>query len=100
MEVHYSTPTPDLSTESLYLLRFELAHTITLDRNEIRAWDLYYSTVLLGAVVCTHAKVSKFSTLECKRTHGKIPYQKPQLKFMMHGIIIAQCMVPTLRDVI
>ena len=66
----------------------ELAHKklclkiwITLDKNEIWAWDLYHSTALVEAV--------KFSTLK-RKGHGKVLYQKHQLKSIVYTCIV-QC---------
>ena len=56
----------------LYLL------PITLDRNEIWAQDLYHSTTLIEA--------AKSLVPSNVKGHGKIPYQKPRLKSVAHGI--------------
>ena len=66
-----------LYTCRLYLGGIELEH--------IRiwtgwAWDLYYSTALVEAV-------KSLVPLDVIG-HGKVPYQKPQLKSMVHGIYI------------
>ena len=56
--------------------------------------DLYHSTALVEAV-------KSLAPLNVKG-HGKVPYQKPQLKSMVHGAnpciyrnVLAQCVVPT-----
>ena len=86
----------------LYLGHVELAHiknSITLDRNEIRAWDLHHCAALIEAV--------KSLALSNVKGHGKVPYQKPRLKSMAHGVhpptysaiyILALCTVPTQRE--
>ena len=62
-----------------------IKNSITLDWNEIWAWDLHYCTVFI--------EVAKNLVTLNVIGHGKVPYQKPQLKFMVHGVYphIAQC---------
>ena len=59
---------------------------ITSDRNEIWAWDF---TALVEVV--------KSLSLSNIKENSKVPYQKPQLKSVAHGVYprIAQCVVPT-----
>ena len=47
----------------------------------------------LGTILQHLLKRLKFSALECKKGHGKVPYQKPWLKSMSNGVCprIAQC---------
>ena len=57
--------------------------SITLDRNEIWAWDLYHFTALVKSVAYI---------LDVKK-HGKVPYQKPKVYgtwHYIHIIIIVQ----------
>ena len=49
--------------------------SITLDRNEIWAWDLYHFTALVKSVAYI---------LDVKK-HGKVPYQKPKV----YGTVMA-----------
>ena len=51
---------------------------ITSDRNEVWAWDLYHSTALVEAA----KSLSPLNVIG----YGEVLYQKPQLKFMEHGI--------------
>ena len=67
----------------LYLVHIELAHTcmkiwITSNRNEIWAQDLYHSTAVVEAV----KRVALLNVIG----HGKVPYQKPWLKFMAQTV--------------
>ena len=71
--------------EELYLAHTELAQVITSDRNKVWAQDLYHSIVLV--------EVAKSLAPSNVIGHGKVPYQKPWLKFMMHAVHphTAQC---------
>ena len=51
---------------------------ITLDRNEIWAQGLYHSTALIEAA----KSLAPFNV----KAHGKVPYQKLQLKSMAHSV--------------
>ena len=65
----------------LYLVHIELAHMkiwIILNRNEIWARDLYHSTAVVEAV----KRVALLNVIG----HGKVPYQKPWLKFMAQAV--------------
>ena len=59
--------------------------SITLDWNEIWACDLHHCTALIKAV--------KNLVSSNVKGHGRVPYQKPRLKSMVHGVHphIAEC---------
>ena len=74
----------------LYLFHVLSWYIRISDRNEIWAWNLYHFFV----------EVAKSLAPSNIKGHGKVPYQKPQLKSMVHGVyprthvhVLAQCSV-------
>ena len=72
----------------MYFIHVEMAHiknSITLDWNEICAWDLHHCVALVKAA----KSLAPLNAIG----HGKVLYQKSRLKSMVHSVYprIADC---------